>query len=328
MAEKDYSTQDVIEALAAEDFTEEQIRILVPILAYESRVGSKPFVLSAKDSESPSYGLGQANVTTMESAIWMAINETGGEIPGATDQQLRQWKASGHQQDEEDVRDFTPEQEEYAIDYIKNADLTFHAKLVRHMFHQKEQETNDTFETALPKLYVFTPMKFDVNNTDFTNFSEKDAAEAQKFQEIINNDVNSYYESGPTTTTTTTVPPTTTTTTVPPTDDGEEERVLEATPGEQQQYESQVGPAVAEEVPFDEAMIKTDIARGNSPSGVQINGDYKPTKKETFLKYFDTVTSFKKPDPTKFKARKVDEQIQFPSGRPVNIEEVLDLLEP
>ena len=38
MAEKDYSTQDVIEALAAEDFTEEQIRILVPILAYESRV--------------------------------------------------------------------------------------------------------------------------------------------------------------------------------------------------------------------------------------------------------------------------------------------------
>ena len=56
--------------------------------------------------------------------------------------------------------------------------------------------------------------------------------------------------------------------------------------------------------------------------------DYKPTKKGTFLKYFDTVTSFKKPDPTKFKARKVDEQIQFPSGRPVNIEEVLDLLEP
>ena len=82
--------------------------------------------------------------------------------------------------------------------------------------------------------------------------------------------------------------------------------------------------AVAEEVPFDEAMIKTDIARGNSPSPQ----DYKPTKKETFLKYFDTVTSFKKPDPTKFKARKVDEQIQFPSGRPVNIEEVLDLLEP
>ena len=37
MAEKDYSTQDVIEALAAEDFTEEQIRILVPILAYESK---------------------------------------------------------------------------------------------------------------------------------------------------------------------------------------------------------------------------------------------------------------------------------------------------
>mgnify|MGYP005997032279 CR=1 FL=1 len=39
MAEKDYSSQDVIEALAAEDFTEEQIRILVPILGYESRVG-------------------------------------------------------------------------------------------------------------------------------------------------------------------------------------------------------------------------------------------------------------------------------------------------
>ena len=119
MAEKEYSTQDVIEALAAEDFTEEQIRILVPILAYESRVGGKPFVLSAKDSESPSYGLGQANVTTMESAIWMAINETGGEIPGATEQQLRQWETSIVQENEEDVREYL-----YEANNTYNSDIS------------------------------------------------------------------------------------------------------------------------------------------------------------------------------------------------------------
>ena len=215
MAEKDYSSQDVIEALAAEDFTEEQIRILVPILAYESRVGGKPFVLSAKDSESPSYGLGQANVTTMESAIWMAINETGGEIPGATEQQLRQWETSIVQEDEEDVRDFTPEQQEYAIDYIKNADLTFHAKLVRHMFHQKELESDMNFEQAIKDLYVFTPMKFDPNNTNFENFNEQSAIEAQQFKSTIDAEVEEYYSMPPTTTTTTTP---TTTTTLPPED--------------------------------------------------------------------------------------------------------------
>ena len=41
-----------------------------------------------------------------------SINETGGEIPGATDQQLRQWKASGHQQDEKMLEIINNEQEE------------------------------------------------------------------------------------------------------------------------------------------------------------------------------------------------------------------------
>lgn len=104
----------------------------------------------------------------------------------------------------------------------------------------------------------------------------------------------------PTDTTTTTVPPTTTT-----------------VPEETQEEEDDGGE-------IDTTSRSAGITNifGTPPQ------DYKPTKKETFLKYFDTVTSFKKADPSAFKARKVDEQIQFPSGRPVNIEEVLDLLEP
>ena len=69
------TTKEVIIALQEEGFTEDMIKTLVPILAYESRVDGVPYVLTALDSESPSYGLGQANVDTMEPAYWMTFNE-------------------------------------------------------------------------------------------------------------------------------------------------------------------------------------------------------------------------------------------------------------
>ena len=59
------TTAEVIEALQQEGLADDVIKMLVPILAYESRVDGVPYVLTAIDSESPSYGLGQANITSI-----------------------------------------------------------------------------------------------------------------------------------------------------------------------------------------------------------------------------------------------------------------------
>ena len=133
------TTKEVIIALQEEGFTEDMIKTLMPILAYESRVDGVPYVLTALDSESPSYGLGQANVDTMEPAYWMTFNEYNISLPGQTEQQVKQWrtgKVGTTDPDEEDVRDFTPEQREYVIDYMQTADLEFHAKLLKNMIAQ------------------------------------------------------------------------------------------------------------------------------------------------------------------------------------------------
>ena len=209
------TTQEVIEALKQEGFVDDEIKVLVPILAYESRENGVPYVLTAKDTESPSYGLGQANVDTMESAYWMTFHEYNIDLPGQTQQQADQWRRAGYDQSEEDVRNFTPEQRQFVIDYMQTADLEFNVKLIKHMFHQKELESDMNFEQAIKDLYVFTPMKFDPNNTNFENFNEQSAIEAQQFKSTIDAEVEEYYSMPPTTTTTTTP---TTTTTLPPED--------------------------------------------------------------------------------------------------------------
>ena len=88
------TTAEVIEALKQEGLADDVINSFVPILAYESRVDGVPYVLTAIDSESPSYGLGQANITSMESAYWMAFNELNIDLPGQTQQQADQWRKS------------------------------------------------------------------------------------------------------------------------------------------------------------------------------------------------------------------------------------------
>ena len=110
----------------------------------------------------------------------------------------------------------------------------------------------------------------------------------------------------PGTTTTTTVPPTTTTTMPPMETD---------TVQEPQEYSSQV-PKQAPS--FEEARYQTRINR--------LRPEY---KKDNFLKYFDTVTSFKKKDPQTFKERSVAKptEINF-MGTPVTTQEIIDLLEP
>lgn len=209
------TTQEVIEALKQEGFVDDEIKVLVPILAYESRENGVPYVLTAIDTKSPSYGLGQANVDTMESAYWMTFHEYNIDLPGQTQQQADQWRRAGYDEGEEDVRNFTPEQRQFVIDYMQTADLEFNVKLIKHMFHQKELESDMNFEQAIKNLYVLTPMKFDPNNTNFENFNEQSAIEAQQFKSTIDAEVEEYYSMPPTTTTTTTP---TTTTTLPPED--------------------------------------------------------------------------------------------------------------
>jgi hypothetical protein len=99
----------------------------------------------------------------------------------------------------------------------------------------------------------------------------------------------------------------TTTTTMPPM----EEKTVE----EPQEYSSQV-PKQAPT--FEEAQYQTRINR--------LRPEY---KKDNFLKYFDTVTSFRKKDPLTFKERSVAKptEINF-MGTPVTTQEIIDLLEP
>ena len=206
------TTAEVIEALQQEGLADDVIKMLVPILAYESRVDGVPYVLTAIDSESPSYGLGQANITSMESAYWMAFNELNIDLPGQTQQQADQWRRAGYDVNEEDVRDFTPEQKEFVINYMKTADLEFNAKLIKHMLHQKELEQDLNPMDAIKDLYKLTIAKF--NQPDRH-------PESVSFKSTIDAEVEEYYSMPPTTTTvpetTTTTVPETTTTTMPTT---------------------------------------------------------------------------------------------------------------
>ena len=319
------STQEVIEALQEEGLSDDVIKTLVPILAYESRVDGVPYVLTALDSESPSYGLGQANVTTMESALWMALNETGVDIPGATDQQVAQWKRAGYDVNEEDVRDFTEEQEAFVIDYLNNADLQFHAKVVKHMLHQKELESDMTEDEAIQDLYKLTIAKFN---------QPEQHPEAASFKLTIEDDVDSFYTTGPTTTTTTTMP-TTTTTTMPTTtttqpQDTEIDTTSRSagitnqfgTPPQDMEYKSQ---SEYQMIKFLTDSVNKKREQNNLPRlsiADRINKKMERPVGPITSKLRQGV-DFIEDDIQEFR-----DNIEMPFGRPVNIEDVLDLLEP
>ena len=69
---------------------------------------------------------------------------------------------------------------------------------------------------------------------------------------------------------------------------------------------------------------------GTPPQDMKINKLNPKYRSGQFLKYFDRVTSFKKPDPSTFKQPAIaeEDEIKFPFGTPVTTQEVLDLLEP
>lgn len=168
MDEQAYTTQEVIEALESVGIAEEIVEYVVPILAYESRVDGVPFVNTAEDPTSPSYGLAQANVDSMSPAIYMALQEAGVQIPGITPEQEKQLSSGIVQEGEEDVRAFTPEQREFVINWFQNdAQLKDHALMLKHMLHQKEIEGSDSWKDSLDELYYLTTKKFnDPTNED------------------------------------------------------------------------------------------------------------------------------------------------------------------
>ena len=114
----------------------------------------------------------------------------------------------------------------------------------------------------------------------------------------------------PTETTTTTMPETTTTTM--PEDTEEEPQKVDTSADFRSQVPEEAGT-------YEGALYQTRINR--------LNPKYRSGQ---FLKYFDRVTSFKKPDPSTFKQAAIAEEarIKFPFGTPVTTQEVLDLLEP
>ena len=110
-------------------------------------------------------------------------------------------------------------------------------------------------------------------------------------------------------TTTTTMPETTTTTM--PEDTDEEPQKVDTSADFRSQVPEEAGT-------YEGALYQTRINR--------LNPKYRSSQ---FLKYFDRVTSFKKPDPSTFKQPAIaeEDEIKFPFGTPVTTQEVLDLLE-
>lgn len=320
------TTQEVIEALQEEGLSDDVIKVLVPILAYESRVDGVPFVLTALDSESPSYGLGQANVTTMEAALWMALSETGVDIPGATDQQIAQWKRAGYDVSEEDVRDFTEDQETFVIDYLNNADLQFHAKVVKHMLHQKELESGMTEDEAIQDLYKLTIAKFE---------QPEKHPEAHAFKKSVEKELDTFYTTGPTTTTTTTMP-TTTTTTMPTTTTTQPEDTEIDTTSRSAGITNQFGTppqdmknnslSQLQMMKFLYESVNKKREQNNLPRlsiADRINNKLREQPVGPITSKLRQGVDFIEDDIQEFR-----DNIEMPFGRPVNIEDVLDLLEP
>ncbi len=112
----------------------------------------------------------------------------------------------------------------------------------------------------------------------------------------------------PTDTTTTTMPETTTTTMPEDTDEEQPDEEIDTTTRSQ----------------------GITNMFGTPPQDMKINKLNPKYRSGQFLKYFDRVTSFKKPDPSTFKQPAIaeEDEIKFPFGTPVTTQEVLDLLEP
>jgi hypothetical protein len=319
MEQESYTSQEVIIALQNAGISQEIVEYVVPILGYESRVDGTLFVNTAEDELSPSYGLAQANVSSMSPAIYMAFKELGVELPGLTDEQEEQLLTNKYIDD--DLRPFTEEQTSFVINWFQNtAKLNDHAVVLKYMIQQKMMEGAETEVEAINKLYPFTVSKFnDTSNQD-----------AQAVKSQISGEVSSFYnepdrgipvpeegfdpspiQEDTTETTTTTIKKGEDLPGKAPTMPSQETQRVDTSSDYMSQVPKQAGT-------YEETQYMTRMRR--------LNPNF---RKDQFLKNFDNVTRFKKKDPTQFRTRPVveEDEIKFPFGTPVTSQEVLDLLE-
>ena len=319
MEQESYSSYEVIVALQNAGISQEIVEYVVPILGYESRVDGTLFVNTAEDELSPSYGLAQANVSSMSPAIYMAFKELGVELPGLTDEQEEQLLTNKFI--DEDLRPFTEEQTSFVINWFQNtAKLNDHAVVLKYMIQQKMMEGAETEVEAINELYPLTVSKFnDTSNQDAQAVKSKISGEVSSFYNEPDRGIPvpeegfdpSPIQEDTTETTTTTIKKGEDLPGKAPTMQSQETQRVDTSSDYMSQVPKQAGT-------YEETQYMTRMRR--------LNPNF---RKDQFLKNFDNVTRFKKKDPTQFRTRPVveEDEIKFPFGTPVTSQEVLDLLE-
>ena len=319
MEQESYSSYEVIVALQNAGISQEIVEYVVPILGYESRVDGTLFVNTAEDELSPSYGLAQANVSSMSPAIYMAFKELGVELPGLTDEQEEQLLTNKFI--DKDLRPFTEEQTSFVINWFQNtAKLNDHAVVLKYMIQQKMMEGAKTEVEAINELYPLTVSKFnDTSNQDAQAVKSKISGEVSSFYNEPDRGIPvpeegfdpSPIQEDTTETTTTTIKKGEDLPGKAPTMPSQETQRVDTSSDYMSQVPKQAGT-------YEETQYMTRMRR--------LNPNF---RKDQFLKNFDNVTRFKKKDPTQFRTRPVveEDEIKFPFGTPVTSQEVLDLLE-
>lgn len=319
MEQESYSSYEVIVALQNAGISQEIVEYVVPILGYESRVDGTLFVNTAEDELSPSYGLAQANVSSMSPAIYMAFKELGVELPGLTDEQEEQLLTNKYI--DEDLRPFTEEQTSFVINWFQNtAKLNDHAVVLKYMIQQKMMEGAETEVEAINELYPLTVSKFnDTSNQDAQAVKSKISGEVSSFYNEPDRGIPvpeegfdpSPIQEDTTETTTTTIKKGEDLPGKAPTMPSQQTQRVDTSSDYMSQVPKQAGT-------YEETQYMTRMRR--------LNPNF---RKDQFLKNFDNVTRFKKKDPTQFRTRPVveEDEIKFPFGTPVTSQEVLDLLE-
>ena len=307
MEQDSYSVPEVIEALRSVGVQEEVIEYIVPIAGYESRVGGVPFVRDALDKISPSWGIFQANIDSMAPGIYQAMKELGVELPGVTDKQDKILSTNKAKLSSE--KNFTEEQKKFVANWFATeADLNANALVFKYTLATKMQdESTDDFKKAIDAAYVLTTQKFADLENDDAQALKKDLE--NQYSEYLNTpddrgipEPEEGFEPGPI--------PSTTTTTVPETSEIDTTTRSMGTPPRE----------------VDTTTRSSATKQFGTPPQDKMSPDF---KKDSFLKYFDTVTSFRKKDPSTFKERSVAKptEINF-MGTPVTTQEIIDLLEP
>ena len=290
----------------------EVIEYIVPIAGYESRVGGVPFVRDALDKISPSWGIFQANIDSMAPGIYQAMKELGVELPGVTAKQDKILSTNKAKLSSE--KNFTEEQKKFVANWFATeADLNANALVFKYTLATKMvDESTDDFKVAIDAAYVLTTQKFaDLENDD-----------AQALKKDLENQYSEYLNTpddiG-----------------IPEPEEGFEPGTKVGELTDEVQEDTDIDMTTRSSTTNQFGTPPQDIDTTNRSSttnqfGIPPQDKMSPDfKKDSFLKYFDTVTSFKKKDPQTFKERSVAKptEINF-MGTPVTTQEIIDLLEP